>query len=134
MMTANSSVPCKPTARGRTRMLTVATAVAIALGAGFGTSTSHAATGSVYFDANNNTAAGETLFNGTFTGFENVGLGRSVMPNLTSGDLQRRRRLRRPVRQHQRQLQRRPRRQCPDLERPAATTWPPAAALWQHQR
>ena len=42
--------------------------------------------GSVYFDLNGNAAAGETLFNGTFTGLGNVGLGRLVMPNLTSGD------------------------------------------------
>ena len=42
-------------------------------------------TGSVYFDANGNAAAGDAaqLFNGTFTGVSNVGLGRSVMPNLT---------------------------------------------------
>src|SRR5262245_32149461 len=43
--------------------------------------------GSVYFDANENAAAGETLFNGTFTGCCNVGLGRSVMTNLTTGNL-----------------------------------------------
>ena len=46
---------------------------------------SHAAVGSVYFDTNGNAAAGEILFNGTFTGCYNVGLGRSVMPNLTTG-------------------------------------------------
>ncbi len=50
-----------------------------------GVPASRAAVGSVYFDANNNAAAGETLFNGTFTGPGNVGLGRSVMPNLTTG-------------------------------------------------
>src|SRR5256885_13251825 len=44
------------------------------------------ATGSVYVDPSFNAAAGNTLFNGTFTGIRNVGLGYSVMPNLTSGD------------------------------------------------
>ena len=43
--------------------------------------------GSVYFDANNNAAAGQTLFNGTFTGSSNTGLGRAMFPNLTSGSL-----------------------------------------------
>jgi trimeric autotransporter adhesin len=44
-----------------------------------------ATTGSVYFDTNGNAAAGGTLFNGTFTGVNNVGLGRNVMTFLTSG-------------------------------------------------
>lgn len=59
--------------------LALATALAIAA------SPAAADTGSVYFDANDNAAAGETLFNVTFTGNQNVGLGRSVMPNLTTG-------------------------------------------------
>jgi len=43
--------------------------------------------GGVYFDNSNNAAAGDPsqLFNVTFTGFNNVGLGRSVMPSITSG-------------------------------------------------
>ncbi len=32
-----------------------------------------------------NVGAGETLFNGTYTGYENVGLGRAVMPHTTTG-------------------------------------------------
>jgi hypothetical protein len=48
-------------------------------------SASLAATGTVYFDNDNNAAAGGTLFNGSFTGDYNVGLGRSVLPNLTTG-------------------------------------------------
>ena len=51
-------------------------------------SPSLADTGGVYFDANANVGAGDPahIFNATFTGFDNVGLGHSVMPNLTSGD------------------------------------------------
>ena len=45
-------------------MLALATAVALAISAALGASTSRADVGSVYFDANNNAAAGETLFNG----------------------------------------------------------------------
>jgi hypothetical protein len=69
-------------------MLVVATAVAIATSAGLAVPASRADVGSVFFNANNNAAAGQTnlLFNATFTGTENAGLGRSVMPNLTSGD------------------------------------------------
>jgi hypothetical protein len=73
-----------------TRLLARSSALAvIATAIGFLSfaSASLADTGSVYFDANNNAAAGETnlLFNATFTGTDNVGLGRSVMPNLTDG-------------------------------------------------
>jgi hypothetical protein len=50
-----------------------------------GTATSRAATGSVYVDAKFNAAAGHDSFNGSFTGGSNVGLGYSVMPNLTNG-------------------------------------------------
>ena len=60
-MTAKlSSTLYQPTARGRTRMLALATAVAIVISAALGVSTSRADVGSVYFDANNNAAAGET--------------------------------------------------------------------------
>src|SRR5262249_44154252 len=43
--------------------------------------------GGVYFDANANAAAGDpnNLFNGSFTGVNNVGIGQSVMKSLTSG-------------------------------------------------
>src|SRR5262245_30892983 len=41
--------------------------------------------GSVYFDVNDNTAAGQTLFNATFTGLANTGLGRRVLTSLTGG-------------------------------------------------
>jgi hypothetical protein len=44
-------------------------------------------TGSVYFDSAGNAAAGDTnhLFNATFTGTANVGIGETVMPALTTG-------------------------------------------------
>jgi hypothetical protein len=47
-----------------------------------------ASTGGVYFDANDNAAAGNPahLFNGSFTGAGNVGVGETVMPNLASGE------------------------------------------------
>ena len=85
MSTKLSSTLYQPTARGRTRMLALATAVALAISAGLGASTSRADVGSVYFDTNNNAAAGQTLFNGSFTGTNNVGLDRTVMPALTTG-------------------------------------------------
>ncbi len=87
MTTKPSSTLYQPTARGRTRMLAFATAVALAISACLGASTSRADVGSVYFDTDNNAAAGDTnfLFNGSFTGFQNVGLGRSVMDELTTG-------------------------------------------------
>ena len=50
-------------------------------------STSQAAVGSVYFDNGSNVGAGETLFNGSFTGTFNVGLGRDVMPSITAAAL-----------------------------------------------
>jgi hypothetical protein len=86
-MTKHSFSLYQPIARGRSRMLALATAVAIALGALLGTATSRADVGSVYFDADNNAAAGDPnqLFNASFTGLANVGLGPSVMPNLTDG-------------------------------------------------
>ena len=91
-MTAKpSSSPCQPTALGRRfRIAVSALALSAVIGLGAGASPSLADVGSVYFDANDNAAAGETLFNGTFTGCCNVGLGRSVMPNLTTGERQRR--------------------------------------------
>jgi hypothetical protein len=68
----------------RATRLAIALTVAMVL-ALTGAAASSASTGSVYFDSNNNVGAGETLFNGTFTGSGNVGVGRSVMPNLTTG-------------------------------------------------
>ena len=75
--------PAQPT-RGRTRILALASLVALAI-SGIAAAVSQADTGSVYFDAKYNVAAGNFLFNGTFTGNNNVGLGRPVMPNLTNG-------------------------------------------------
>jgi hypothetical protein len=68
-------------------MLAAATAVTLAASAAAGASASRAEVGSVYFDFDNDAAAGQALglFNGTFIGHDNVGLGRSVMRNLTSG-------------------------------------------------
>jgi len=75
----------RPPRRARHTVL-VACATAIAI-LGLAASPALADTGSVYFDNNENAAAGETnqLFNATFTGAENVGLGRAVMTNLTTG-------------------------------------------------
>lgn len=69
----------------RLRIAITALALSAVIGLGIGVSASLASTGSVYFDANDNAAAGETQFNGTFTGGGNVGLARTVMPNLTMG-------------------------------------------------
>ena len=90
---APRSTPCRGGSHsgvgrpGRRVRITVSALVLGALVLGAGASASQAAVGSVYFDANDNAAAGETnlLFNATFTGTSNVGLGRSVMPNLTDG-------------------------------------------------
>jgi len=62
-------------------------AIATAIGFLAFASASLADTGGVYFDSAGNAAAGDPaqLFNGSFTGGSNVGLGPSVMPNLTSG-------------------------------------------------
>ena len=75
-MTAKLSFrPCQPTALGRRFRITVS-ALALSAVIGLGAaSPSLADAGSVYFDSNYNAAAGETLFNGSFTGFSNVGLG-----------------------------------------------------------
>jgi hypothetical protein len=83
---AIGSAPLRVIALGR-RLRTAALALALsaAFGVTGGASQSLADTGSVYFDLSDNAAAGETLFNGTFTGCCNVGLGRTVMPNLTNG-------------------------------------------------
>ena len=56
------------------------------------TQTALANTGTVYWDANNNAAAGNSFFSGSLSGSGNVGLGANVMPSLTSGLRQCRRR------------------------------------------
>ena len=50
------------------------------------TAPSLAISGSVYLDSSHNVAAGNTFFNGTYTGGGNVGVDDSVMTGLTSGD------------------------------------------------
>ena len=64
----------KPRFRIRSSALAL---IAAAIGSLALASASLADTGSVYFDGNNNAAAGDTnqLFNPTFTGAGNVGLG-----------------------------------------------------------
>ena len=58
-MTAKLSfIPCQLTALGRARLLALATAAVLAISAALGASTSRADVGSVYFDADNNAAAG----------------------------------------------------------------------------
>jgi hypothetical protein len=68
----------------RATRLTIALTLAAAL-ALIGAAASLASTGSVYYDSNLNVAAGQSFFNGTFTGVDNTGLGYLVMPALTSG-------------------------------------------------
>ena len=83
--------PSPRSARGRFGIAALAALTAVLA---FGASSALASTGSVYFDSANNAAAGDGLFNGTFTGTSNVGLGRFVMTGLTSGSNNGRRRLR----------------------------------------
>ena len=60
MTTKHSFRPCKPTALGRRFRITVsALALSALIGLGAGVSQSQAAIGSVYFDTNDNAAAGE---------------------------------------------------------------------------
>jgi hypothetical protein len=66
----------------RAALLAVAAVIVLAVGA----TPALATTGSVYYDSNNNVGAGHDFFGGTTpTGSDNVGLGFSVMPALTSG-------------------------------------------------
>src|SRR5262245_54076207 len=76
----------QPTSSGRICMLAAATVAALAIGAALGAATT-LAQGTVYVDNDFNAAAGQTnfLFNATFTGTDNIGLGRTVMTNLTDG-------------------------------------------------
>jgi len=67
------------------RAYAVIAALALATTLAVAAAPASASVGSVYFDINHNTAAGNDLFNGTFTGDDNVGLGAPVMPNLTDG-------------------------------------------------
>jgi hypothetical protein len=78
--------PSPPSLRVAHRATRLAIALALAMAVALtSAAASSANTGSVYFDSNNNVGAGETLFNGTFTGTGNVGLSRLVMPALTTG-------------------------------------------------
>jgi hypothetical protein len=72
----------RPRHRGRL-LLVSSTAAIVTLALGIGPA--FAATGSVYVDSKFNAAAGHDSFNASFTGGSNVGLGYSVMPNLTTG-------------------------------------------------
>jgi hypothetical protein len=88
MMSAKlSPSPYQPSIRGRPRTFAVATAVAPVICSGLGVSTSRADVGTVYVDAKNNAAAGGAnwFFNGPFIGTNNVGLGRGVLRDLTTG-------------------------------------------------
>jgi hypothetical protein len=76
--------PRVPSLARRVRITMIVLAVAL-IGLGAGALPSLAAPGRVYFDDDDNVAAGENLFNESFTGAFNVGLGRRVMPKLTSG-------------------------------------------------
>ena len=107
-MTAKpSSRPCQPTAFRRRFRITIIALALSAIGLGASASPSLAATGSVYVDDNFNVGAGEIFFNATFTGVDNVGLGRVVMPEPDQRRQQRSHRGRRPERQHDRQLEHR---------------------------
>jgi hypothetical protein len=70
----------------RTRKVAIATALTMTAVLVGGVATSLADVGSVYVDAKSNVGAGHDFFGGTApTSFDNVGLGYSVMPALTSG-------------------------------------------------
>ena len=83
------TMAAKPSLRRPLSAALAASTVILVLGA----SSALAATGSVYVDANGNAAAGHTLFNGSFTGDLNTGLGYQVLDNLTHWQQQRRGRL-----------------------------------------
>lgn len=76
--------PRGPSLARRVRITMIVLAVGLT-GLGAGALPSLAAPGRVYFDDDDNVAAGDNLFNESFTGAFNVGLGRRVMPKLTSG-------------------------------------------------
>src|SRR5262249_5468191 len=82
--TSGGHMAAKPNFRIRTSALAV---IATTIGFLAFASAALADTGTVYFDGSGNAAAGDpnALFNGSFTGAANVGLGREVMQNLTSG-------------------------------------------------
>src|SRR6266550_1020710 len=61
--------------RRRAAIFAVATTVATAIAVGPNVAAGLAATGSVHYDSNDNVGAGHDSFNGTFTGFGNVGIG-----------------------------------------------------------
>lgn len=84
---AGVTAPRRVRPRRRASMLGLALAMTIALGLVGSPGAAIAATGGVYFDTSNNVAAGDfsQFFNGSLSGFDNVGIGRSVMPNLESG-------------------------------------------------
>jgi hypothetical protein len=69
--------------RRRVAPVLIGTTIAVVA---LGVSPALADTGAVYFDAKDNTAAGNPahLFNATFTGISNVGVAETVMPNLTT--------------------------------------------------
>src|SRR4051794_11551389 len=70
-----------------TRRSCFAIAIATAIGFLAFASPSLADTGSVYVDGNSNVGAGHDFFGGTTPiGFNNVGLGYSVMSHLTTGN------------------------------------------------
>jgi len=69
----------------RIGIATIALALSAAIGLTTGATAGLADTGSVYTDTNGNTAAGSTLFSGGLNAFDNVGLGFSVMPFVTTG-------------------------------------------------
>jgi hypothetical protein len=72
--------------RARPRAVAAATALAATLALGGGAAVSLAATTGVYFDSQRNVGAGPSPFNNTApSGFDNVALGHSMMPALTSG-------------------------------------------------
>src|SRR5437773_10328068 len=72
---------CTALHRGRVAIVGLASAIGFLALAGPGL----ADTGSVYVDSGGNVAAGHDFLNTAFTGFDNVVLDYSVLPNLTSG-------------------------------------------------
>ena len=99
MTTTHRSHPRQSTALAHRVKITIAALALSALGLGAGASATQADVGSVYFDADNNAAAGETFFNTTIHRL----LQRRSWP---LGDAE----------PHPRRLQHRDRRECAQLE------------------
>src|SRR5262249_3351753 len=84
--TKESSMNAEIAHRHRRPLLAMALLGAAAISLAGGVAPVNAGVGSVYFDGDENVAAGQEFFlSQSFAGAYDVGLGRSVMPNMTTG-------------------------------------------------